>query len=748
MKDYERQSNVGGSNGEWESLGAVSGGFNKEQAARVVNEKLKELGLEKPKSYKMESVKFFSEDGVSIDGTTWSDFYETAWSEGEEKDERYEQKVLDAIEDWNSAPQEERAAFLQTGIMPDSISGETVSLLTSARIINFAKPKGATPPPPPPPPPPRHDEVIIDTGNGGDKPTDEPEGDPSDGHTKPRGKKTPFWKRIFGPRKKRGVIEETPTPQPQQPEETPEKRPSDTLEKTPEEQPDDIPEDTPDGTDTDPTGGTPEIPHPEETENKNETEPEPPEMYEIIKDIKEEELPPEEREKLEEVSTKKRGGLRRALAAGALIAVVALAFLKPPVEITDKNHVSVETSSQEVVTTIDTVPETIEEVEVTPDEDPDLYQELATKKLLEDTELGGKMSVGEGTDFWESPDHEFGGADNHGVVDNESIRPAGEYAVERLVILDAKTGEYLGNFYSGNGDSGTLAELTEKVRAEYPDREISMHICFDDPATGWSGNIIGGDFPVTGVGNVTQEVVVPEHSEINTGIEEHSAIGEADNVSEDGTIEIIDSDGTSSRINIRHEDGTFYQPGETVIDSNGKTHTIRNIEVSENGKNMRIIWENVLWDAAMLATAGTGIYLATRRRGGEGASEGEQEMTPGGEQTTTPERRVEVRREMMELNAGQLINLVDIFTETAGDRAMDIATELAERAGTGIAEETPAGSSENETILDAMTAPEKTVAKALLAKRDEATLRHLSELLGIELEDYAERILNNNETEG
>ena len=39
------------------------------------------------------------------------------------------------------------------------------------------------------------------------------------------------------------------------------------------------------------------------------------------------------------------------------------------------------------------------------------------------------------------------------------------------------------------------------------------------------------------------------------------------------------------------------------------------------------------------------------------------------------------------------------------------------------------------------------MAKALLAKRDEATLRRLSELLGIELEDYAERILNGNESQ-
>ena len=149
--------------------------------------------------------------------------------------------------------------------------------------------------------------------------------------------------------------------------------------------------------------------------------------------------------------------------------------------------------------------------------------------------------------------------------------------------------------------------------------------------------------------------------------------------------------------------------------------------------------------------AGTGIFISMRRRNGEGDTSEEQETPTDEEQSTAPEHRVEIRREMMELDANQLINLVDIFTETSGDRAAEIATQLAERAGTEIAEDNPADNPEDQGIFGAMTAPEKTVAKALLVKRDEATLRHLSELLGIELEDYAARILNesqnNNETE-
>ncbi len=710
----------------------------------------------------MESTKFFSEDGVSIDGNSWSDFYKTAWDDGGEKDAQYEQKVKNAIDAWNSASQKERVAYLQTGTLPSSIGKDTISLLTSARIINFKEPKHTitppsrppVPPQPPIPPVPVPPQPPIDTITG-DRKTDIAN-DPQEGYTAPKDKPTPFWKRIFGPLK-RSHHTESPTPQPEDtPEdklivtqETPTPQPEDSPTEGLNDRPPQKPEDTP----TAPSESTTTPPQPE----KPEAEPEQPAAYEIIKDVKEEELPPEEQEKIKKISGIKRDTLKKALAAGALITLVALAFMKPPVEITDKNHASVETTSQEIVTTINEVPERIEEIEITPDDDPELYQKLSIQKLLENTTLGGKMSVGEGTDYWESPDHEFGGADNHGVIDNESIRPAGEYVVERLVILDAKTGEYLGNFYSGNGDSGTLAEFVEKVQSENPDREITVHVCFDDPAAGWSGNIINGNFPVVGIDGITQKKVTPGHIETITTIENHSATGETDNLNENGTIEIINDDGTSSSINIRHGDGSLYQPGETVLDSNGKLHTIRSIEVTENGKNVRIIWENVLWDAAMIAiagagvAAGTGIFISMRRRNGEGDTSEEQETPTDEEQSTAPEHRVEIRREMMELDANQLINLVDIFTETSGDRAAEIATQLAERAGTEIAEDNPADNPEDQGIFGAMTAPEKTVAKALLVKRDEATLRHLSELLGIELEDYAARILNesqnNNETE-
>lgn len=76
--------------------------------------------------------------------------------------------------------------------------------------------------------------------------------------------------------------------------------------------------------------------------------------------------------------------------------------------------------------------------------------------------------------------------------------------------------------------------------------------------------------------------------------------------------------------------------------------------------------------------------------------------------------------------------------------ADEIAAQMAEYAGTEVTTaENPEKQDSDPSIFDAMTSPEQTVTRALLAKRDEATLKHLSELLGIDLEEYADRILGN-----
>ena len=58
MEDYENQANSGSHSDGWESLSNTAGNFDKTQAAQAINEKLKEIGSQKPKSYEMESTVF------------------------------------------------------------------------------------------------------------------------------------------------------------------------------------------------------------------------------------------------------------------------------------------------------------------------------------------------------------------------------------------------------------------------------------------------------------------------------------------------------------------------------------------------------------------------------------------------------------------------------------------------------------------------------------------------------------------
>ena len=59
----------------------------------------------------------------------------------------------------------------------------------------------------------------------------------------------------------------------------------------------------------------------------------------------------------------------------------------------------------------------------------------------------------------------------------------------------------------------------------------------------------------------------------------------------------------------------------------------------------------------------------------------------------------------------------------------------------GIEVSTPDEKIPENSIFIGMDESERTVARALLEKRDEATLEHLSNLLGINLESYAASIL-------
>ena len=242
----------------------------------------------------------------------------------------------------------------------------------------------------------------------------------------------------------------------------------------------------------------------------------PPETYEIIKEVLEEEIPAEQREEVIRAVEQKRKHLGQRLATGGLILILALSMMKPPITTIDNpDAASVATTTQveQSYTTTESTyiePEVVTE-EVTIESDAEQYRQLAIEQLMRDTELGGTIDVAEGTEFWESPDYEYGGADNHGTIDNEGLRPEGSYKVDRLVVLDPATGEYLGNFYVGNGDSGSLQELVQQVQQNHTG-PVEIHIHLNDPVTGWSGDIVSS-WKVDETQTFETETFVPGHYE-------------------------------------------------------------------------------------------------------------------------------------------------------------------------------------------------------------------------------------------
>lgn len=733
--DNDSEQQNGSNESVWDSF-SYGGSFNKDAAAQAraeaISEELKKRGEEVPKGkYEMELVNFFSSDGASIDKAAWEEVFDRVWkNQDDEKSLRYHDKVEAAIDEWNNAPLEERRDFLDTGEPIEGVSSDSISVLTSARVIAFPKkspgsgrgPGGGTGEPGPGEPDPGEPfepGETDDIGSGDEK---------GPGMMIPR---TPFWKRMFGKKRIRSNF-----PKPEKPDMgSIDERGG--IEVPGGEQP--IPEV--------PIEKPPVEELPEEVPEEPESEPIEEEKYEIIKDVYEEELPPNEREEVEKAVQAKRDALKSGLRRGALLALTSLFFIKPPIDteiinkkaIVDTETTRVENSIEKKTTHID---DQIEKYTVTKESDPDKYRELLLEHFMSETHLGDEVELGKGTAYWESPDHDFGGADKHGEISEKGIRREGKYKADRVVVL-SKNGKYLGNYYVGRGDSGSFKELVDQATKDY-DGKFTVHLHFNDPTTGWSEDIIlGSNFNPGGPESFEEERVIPGHDETTTEVVsrkvEMKAHGETDKLGEDGLVGIVSDDGTVSKINIMHEDGSYYQPGEKVVDSDGRVHTIGDIEVFGGGVNKRINWKNVAWDAAMLGIAGTGLFLALRKKKGEDESDStvdEGTETEGGEGTIPPE--VVTRREMMELNAGQFIRLTDAFDELAGDRADEIANKMAEYAEIEVK---PDDVVPQDSIFANMNEQSRTVAKALLEKRDEATLRHLSDLLGIGLDDLVERIM-------
>ena len=92
-----------------------------------------------PKTYRMEITSDFRSGGTLINRDVWKQwFYDK--DKGTNKDETYFNKMLSAIDAWNSLSSNERTDFLASGDYTESVNEDLISLLTSSGIIDFAEP--------------------------------------------------------------------------------------------------------------------------------------------------------------------------------------------------------------------------------------------------------------------------------------------------------------------------------------------------------------------------------------------------------------------------------------------------------------------------------------------------------------------------------------------------------------------------------------------------------------------------------
>ena len=718
---------------------------------------------ERPKSYLMRIATGFTKLGIdTIDSQKWELWFRDK-DNGVNKDETYYHKVMQAIETWNNIPSQERMAFLGTGRYTENITNDLISTLTSGRIIDMYAPE-------PPLPPPFGGERGNDddddeeddsdnhggsTGDGRDRhgPIDpfggERGNDDNDNHGGPtgggRGPHSPIdpfgggrgnggdnhdssrdsGKSLHDPiGPAGGWILHDPIGNPEGPSQIPGEEEPDDDSTDPEDEPDD----------------------PEVEEIKEE-------IYTIIKQIKRSELTPSEREAIDEKTKDQKKKFLERLKLGSLALLLALTMLIPPFDnITHPSTGSVTATTQETVVTHH--PAIDVERRITPEEEQKIREELV-EKLLQGTSLGDTIEAPYGLVLHNSSDYQYGvehgGEDPTVTIGKSRYRAEGEYTIDRVSFTDEE-GKIIKAYHTESGDSGSIKDLLQLVRQESGyEGEISIHIHLDGPngggelsgQTGWTEGF-GTEFIDKDQIPHTVTETIEAYDTKSTVTHEYS--GESSDIT-DGNIEIENENGQKVFINVLNPDGSYRAEGDTVIGSDGNVYQIQSITTTEGSTERKLNLLKLAHDAAMVAIAATGIGIAiarNRKRENEQVAEEGSITTVEGGAVPTPE--YETEREIMELNGEQLVRLTKIFSEKAGDHAPQIAQELATKAGIEIPEqsnETEATAPrETGTIFDQMTDTEMLIAQALLIKHDEATLRDLSEQIGIDLEEYADQIIH------
>ena len=490
-----------------------------------------------------------------------------------------------------------------------------------------------------------------------------------------------------------------------------------------------------------------------EKEEDEETEGE--KVYVIIKVVKKEELPPEEQEAVEETVREETNKVIGALKRSALLAVLTLALLKNPI---DQTNIPAE---QRIVATSQHEEETQYpgreyEREMTEEERQELVE-----KLLRDCKLGDTIEAPSGLVLHRSSDYQYvvelGGEDVTVTIGESEYRAEGEYTMDRISFTErGGAGPIIASYHYNEGDRGSFQDLLEETREKTGyEGQIGIHVHLDGPnggielsgQTGWTEDFASVFVPE----GTTITEQIPGHYEHYTVTDRYTSQGE---IPEDGTIKLKGENGKEVFVNILNPDGTYRKHGDTIIGSDGCAYQIESIAIQEGTTESRLNLLKLAHDIAMIGIAGTGIAIAmsgNRKREDEPENSSVETNTEGGGVGPSPE--LETKREYMELNGEQLIRLTKIFTERTGDRAPEIAKKFAEKAGIEIPEQpnetesvpseaSGEAESDEQTVFDQMTDAEMLLAQALLIKHDEVTLRELSEEVGLDLEEYANLILN------
>ena len=697
-----------------------------------------------PKTYRMEITSDFRSGGTLINRDAWKQwFYDK--DKGTNKDETYFNKMLSAIDAWNSLSSSERTNFLASGDYTEDVSEDLISLLTSSGIIDFAEPSA---PPTGPGGPGGPGEGPIGPGGPGEGPIGP--GGPGEGPIGPGGPGEPGEGPIGpggpgegpigpggpgggegpigptgpgeGPIGTGGPGEDVPTGGPGGPGETgdaPTNGPGET---------DDDDGDTPQGgkrkkrpggfwgwifggrrkkkkggEGDDPTaqpaggddGDDPDHKEPkpkdsdvdkiiDEITDNPEMDGEEAKKYKVLVVRRIEKLSPAEREEMRERAAEARKKLIQSAAKG-LGALLALALLMNPIEDTHKPG-EVTGTRQETQTVMVEPGRTIEHHEYG-DPIEQTFETTSQETIpAEDVELGNIVELEPGTELHYTSDRNAPNFDRH-----YTVKDGDKLVVNRLAVYD-KDGNLIGTRHMSNGDEGKISEMIQQMA---PEGEYTIFLHYADPSgggidqhqdLGWSDAATVKIETTT-----THTMVIPGEDNVTyenvppvyeTQTTETNFSGEvADNNA--GSIEVTNEDGSKATINIRNADGSLVQPGDVVLGTDGCSYQIESVSDAESGTRI-----NGLKLAHDIAVVGTGIAvfaLLNRKKKGEGGRGDAPTAQPAGGETagTGTENAGEIveTRTIVNLTSEQLQAAMKQFTELAGDQADTIAQQFAENGG-------------------------------------------------------------------